>query len=224
VFARINAALSRHGAQLAAARLDGKKPVAIWAVLKPDSAVRPKAKHPRDDQDCVCVNFLVIGWIPEHPRGAVMEGLGRCLERSREGNLTEIIFATHRQLLNICDRQMRARFRLRVGEHVWVGEMHGGQDENHIFGLHVLIRTYFDFDMLSAQQEAGAIMPSLKTGGYRLGDAWLLPIPFRRLDIDDDGTVSITVAEDVPCLASNMKGGDSSQLREISVICQAKGT
>jgi hypothetical protein len=46
-FDRINTALCRHGARLMALRLEGKQPVAVWAVLKPDIAVRAPHRRPR---------------------------------------------------------------------------------------------------------------------------------------------------------------------------------
>jgi hypothetical protein len=201
VFDRIDQQLRRHGAVLQALRLEGKSPCAIWAVLRPRSALtlNPHPDLPGDDQDCVTVNYLTLGATPDAPTGALGEGLwtleikdhaiGRFFERG-DGGPDQAIFAVHDALLNVDSRDLQDRprsVRLRVGNDVWCGEVRAGFDVSIAdFGLHVIVRTHLGFDQLSPGQEFGLIQPRPQAGPYRLGEGWLAPPPFRTLQVDGD--------------------------------------
>ena len=201
VFDCINAAVTRHGARLEALRLD-KQPVALWAILKPRIAVALDADHPRDDQDCVCVNYFAAGWRPDSPGGCVSEGLwsaevtdhalGRCLQRTPGVDLTEAIFAVHHAMLNVDARDLPQSperaipFRLRVGPATWMCEIRIGYDiSSNGYGAHIVVRNYLEFDQLSPRQETEPMIePRPQANAFRLGDGWLMPHPFRRLRRD----------------------------------------
>jgi hypothetical protein len=64
IFDRWNDAFRGAGAHLEEMRLDGKEPVALWSILRPRDAVLANPDHPRDEQDCVCVNYVALGALP----------------------------------------------------------------------------------------------------------------------------------------------------------------
>jgi hypothetical protein len=199
VFDRVDQQLRRHGAQLQALRLEGKRPCAIWAILRPRRAVTLNSDLPGDAQNCVTVNYLVFGSTPEEPMGALGEGLwtleikdhaiGRFFERGNS-DPDQAIFAIHDAVLNVDSRDLQdgtRSVRLRVGDDVWCGEVRAGFDVSIAnFGLHVIVRTHLGFDQLNPGQEFGLIQPRPQAGPYRLGESWLAPPPFRTLQINGE--------------------------------------
>lgn len=196
VFKRINEAITRHGARLMHKRLTGNRPVALWAVLEPRTTLWVKPEHPRDEQDCVCLNFFYIGWIGD--RGVATEGLwtvevtkhalGRYLQRSADRDPTEAIFAAHEALLKLPDSVLeKLQFKLRVGDHAWQCEPNFGRDPHEEINVHITLRTYLEFDQLSPQQEAELVSSNMRTSGAPMAETWLLPIPLKRIVEVEDG-------------------------------------
>lgn len=218
VFDRLNAQLCRHGAQLQALRLDGKQPLALWAVLKPRRAVTVNALEQRDEQPCVCLNYLLIGATPIEPAGCMQEGLwsleltehalGRWLQRSNNDNLDAAIFAAHHAALNVDMREWladpeRTTFALRQGADVWKGDIRIGADVSFggMFTMHLVVRTYLAFDQLSPDQEFGLIVPRPLARDSRLGEGWLQPPPFCYIEVDGDRATGTYWPDAPPLLA-----------------------
>jgi hypothetical protein len=217
VFDRINAAVTRCGARLEALRLDGRRPLALWAILKPRGAVSVDPEEPRDGQSCVCVNYFAAGWRPDTPGGCVSEGLwsfemtdhalGRCLQRTPGVDLTAAIFAAHHAVLNVDSRDLPQEaaipFRLRVGPATWMCEIRVGYDiSSNDREVRIVVRNYLEFDQLSPRQESELMIePRPQANGFRLGDAWLMPCPFRRLRCDGALMLTDVSIEPPPLIA-----------------------
>lgn len=224
VFDRVNKNLCRHGARLEVSRLDGKKPVALWSVLKCRDAVLAEPDHPRDEQDCVCVNYVFIGWSQETPKGGAGEGLwsmeftwhslGRYLERSSGSDLSKAILAAHDAVLKVDIREVKkkrmgpnqTKFTLHVGNDIWKCEFRFGYEVSMDEGLHihVVARTHLDFNQLNPDQEVGLILPLTQVNGFSLGESWLTPAPFR--DLERHGKkVSMKIAPEWRSLTQTIK-------------------
>jgi Fe-S-cluster formation regulator IscX/YfhJ len=200
VFDRINQFLLAHRARPAALRLDGKKPMAAWAFLRPCEAVLADPEDPRDTQDAVSVNYLFIGWAPHRP-GFIFKyanlwslevtdhTLGRYFQRTRDNDLSTAIFRLHDGILNINQDDLTMKpddpFHIRIGEHTWCAELRVTNDDKDECGeklVHAIVRTYMDFDSLSPRREIKLVVPKPQAVGSRLGDHLLMLPPFRRLD------------------------------------------
>jgi hypothetical protein len=217
VFHRWNDKLAQNGARLEGLRLD-TEPVGLWSHLKARETINVDPEHPRDMQDCVCVNYIALGAISLQPVGAYgsAEGLWTAaftdhalhqyLDRQRSDDHSEAladlraaIFAAHRALLNL-DASTLERFArdqsgeilLPVKDTVWAIEMSIGHDVSiDEPETYILVRTALALDQLSPRQEKRFIRPVAQTGG-RLGEGWLLPRAFRRLTKDGDRYVAMT--------------------------------
>jgi hypothetical protein len=80
VFDKWDAALRRVGARLEGVRLDGKRPCAVWALLKARKAVLVAPEHERDAEPAIAVNFVTIGAFT-NVRGRLRRLRGRTLDR-----------------------------------------------------------------------------------------------------------------------------------------------
>jgi hypothetical protein len=67
--------------------------------------------------------------------------------------------------------------------------------------IHIVVRNYLEFDQLSPRQEAEMIAPRPQAEGFRMGDGWLMPALFRRLEYTGSRISSRIVKEPPPLIA-----------------------
>jgi hypothetical protein len=180
----------------------GRRAHAIFSILKPREAVlMAKNGGPASGtlaQDCVSVNYIVIGYMPGPPEHvSVADGLwtlevpdhalGRAVERSRALHPGVIIRQAHLNLLALpqsvaasMSRKDDAGVLIKAGAGAFVAELRLAPDvsTHNAVQCHVRVKTWLADDMLGADQN-----PLCEPGepGDRLGDAWLRPAPFRRI-------------------------------------------
>ena len=190
VFARIDAELRRFGARLEGVDLDGNRPRALWAFLVPhDHSVAYGA--PRDEQPCITVDYLLLycepGRIPVLGRGlwsleVTDHALGRWFQRGPNTDPSEALFAAHRAVLDVDVRDLleppRPAFRMRNASGVWICELHDTGDDDGEHTIHVMLRTYLDFNQIHADQELELITPRPEAE-HRLVNTVLVPHPLR---------------------------------------------
>jgi hypothetical protein len=179
-----------------------KRPIALWSVLNPREAVAIEG-DPGQMQDCVTVNYLIAGAIPDfglpnHRRTDMAEGLwtleipdhalGRAIERS--GVLPDqIIREAHDTLLELPLDKVSLTgeaFLLKAGKGGFICQFSAGQDasiENY-FQFHVRAPTWISDDMMGPNQEPLSMKGA---PGKRLGDTWLRPRPFVRIKETPEG-------------------------------------
>jgi hypothetical protein len=179
------------GVTLEIAHLDGKHPHAVFSILRPRNAVTVETSGDVADaeraslaQDCVSVNYIVAGCMPGPPEHAgLAEGLwtlevpdhalGRAVERSRFLHPGAIIREAHLNLLAMPSRVVNQRAfghpderdeLIKAGPGAFVAHIRAGRDVSlgEAHEVHVRVRTW-------------------------LGDAWLRPVPFRRIYATSNG-------------------------------------
>jgi hypothetical protein len=190
------------------ARLLGKAPLAVWAVLKPRDGVRVDPKTPSEAQDCITVDYLVGGMV--FPRGPFQgdgiwtlevtdHALGRLLQRDPGEDLPAVIMAAHHAVLNI---------RLHNAQTYFAGEgsfrLPAGNGEFRCVGvsgfdvsranepmLHIRALTWLHRDQLQDEPPD----PPVSDDEPRLGDSFLLPAPLRMMEAEIiDGIMDLQVA------------------------------
>lgn len=205
-FTRINHALTTAGATLEGQRLDGKHPLAVWSILAPRDSVTVAPDDPSDAQNCVTVNYVLIGildqgmahranglWtldIPDH-------ALGRLLHRSASDPAASIAAAHHAALRLRYEDVIRGgkidpdfQFLLPAGPGAFVCSLLIGPDIS-IDGQQLLrlrVHTWLADDMLRDNQTS---LIDDGAAGHRLGDSWLLPAPLRRTVLEPGGKVRV---------------------------------
>ena len=182
-----------------------KRPVTVWSVLNPRESVALEG-DPGRMQDCVTINYLVLGNMKRNKQDLIAEGLwtleipdhalGRAIERS--GMLPDqIIREAHETLLHLPAKKVLLNgdsFLLRAGKGGFICQFSMGKDveqPDHI-QLHVRAPTWISDDMMGPSQE-----PLCMKGkpGERLGDAWLRPRPFTKITEIEDGGLKIEVLQ-----------------------------
>jgi hypothetical protein len=202
-FDRVRRALAVTGAALEGVRLDGGDPIAIWSILRPRIAVAVDPDDPAKAQDCITVNYILAGRLPDdvHRLG---EGLwtlelpdhaaGRLMQRRVTADPATNIHAAHRGVLRLRRDDVAPggrvedsfHFLLPAGPGAFICSLAAGFDMSvDEPSLHVRAHTWLDDDQLRDDQTplVGDGLP-----GERLGDGWLLPDPLRMIQTDDDGT------------------------------------
>lgn len=212
-FEKISRALGP-GVTLEAKLLDVKAVRAVWSILKPRESVT--CDIPPDDQqreslfqDCVTVNYFIAGSMPGMI--GVAEGLwtlevpdhalGRAVERSRFLHPGAIIREAHLNLLdlpatvlpdrpNFTNRKAPGVY-VKAGPGCFVGHLLAGSDRSigDRYSAHVRVRTWLSDDQLHADQIP---LCEKAAAGERLGDCWLLPCPFRRIDEFGPNQLAVT--------------------------------
>jgi hypothetical protein len=201
------------GAVLEGLRLEDD-PLAVWSIIKPREAVIVDAPpNSAKMQDCVTVNYILSGRLPEdNPRDGTKEGLwtleipdhalGRCMERSRLMP-TAIIREAHRNILRLrsevvvpnnmldFDRQ----FLVQAGPGGFVCNLQSGLDQfDDTINLYVRCSTWLAEEMLCDNQ---ILLVDDGAPGFRLGDSWLLPAPLKCL-IDDGSGLNMRPLGELP--------------------------
>jgi hypothetical protein len=204
------------GPVLERARLDGEHPYTVWSIMKPRGSVviEPskvsEAERALLAQDCVTVNYFVAGWLPD--RIGVQEGLwtlevpdhalGLAMQHSGLLHPGTIIREAHLNLLaapsslasrsEFTDPERGVLIKAGAGAftcNLLIGpEMSSGD----ALGAHCRVRTWIDDDRLRNDQ-----IPFVQTGepGDRLGDSWLAPAPFRRIEKTGAGEAIVSVCD-----------------------------
>jgi hypothetical protein len=213
-------------------RLDNDFPLAVWSILKPRQSVSVDAPvESGRRQHCCCVNYVLAGVLPRWAGDEVVgtlaviaEGLwtlevsdhalGRAVEYSG-GMLPDAIIAdAHHNLLRLRTEQIdaaerrsgdRMQFLLRAGAGAFVCEFVRSRDVSlgNALGMQVRTATWVDDDRLRDDQR-----PLFEDGvpGARLQDAWLLPVPLRRLWRDGDTYRCLGWAPGLPELLAKPRG------------------
>jgi hypothetical protein len=207
-FARLNSNLTTAGAVLHTVRYEGRSPIAVWAILKPRTSVAIETEDPRLTQDCITVNYILVGcltantahrgdglWSLEVPDHA----LGRLLQRTA-ADPTAILFAAHHAAWRLHVEQVvpdheydpNYQFLPPAGAGAFVCSTRVGEDTSlGTPSMHLYAHTWLAADMLHEGQ-----VPLCDDGlpGARLGDGWLLPAMLRKVT-DDNGLLTGQVWE-----------------------------
>lgn len=208
------------GVALEGLRIDGKHPLAIWSILRPRHAViMDAAPESGLMQDCVTVNYIAVGNLPWLPSDGASKAeglwtlevpdhaLGRAIERS--GLLpTAIIQEAHLNLLALPIELLATttdsagalhitpRFLVKAGAGGFAAQIIIGEDISlgGAFMINARADTWLADDMLHDDQ---MLLVDDGRPGYRLGDGWLMPAPFRRIT-KNGNKYSVTVASPSP--------------------------
>jgi hypothetical protein len=198
------------GVSLEGVRLDGN-PLAVWSILWPRFSVVLNAPADHSlSQDCVVVNYIMAGVIPEGEDlkgvgAGVHDGLwtlevpdhalGRVMARSGLAP-DAIIRAAHHQLLALRQAVLvnsngeieQRQFLVRAGPGGFVCALCAYPDKTLGDAPCVYVRamTWLAEDMLHDDQ---VLLVEDGLPGTRLGDGWLLPAPLRRIECDGDRLV-----------------------------------
>jgi hypothetical protein len=182
----------------------GQGTTLVWSVLKPRGSLAVDPAHPRDAQECVVVEYFIVGQLP----GMIGKGmgfwsiafkdhaLGRLFERNRNCDGAAVLLDAHRAILKArvsdladCFADPQKSFLLPAGKGVFVCTAHMGADVSNRDQpmMSVLAKTYLDEGILRDDQRPLAVDAAF--GQNRVGDNFLLPIPLRRIEIKkiDDG-------------------------------------
>jgi hypothetical protein len=197
------------GCALEQAQLDGKRPYAVFSVLKPrEGVVISEGGEPVEAalaQDCVAVHYLAVGcmsgvigsaeglWSIEVPDHA----LGRAVARSGFLHPGAIIREAHASLLSLpanvveqsaFDSKDGRGALVKAGPGAFVAQIWAASDVSlgGAIGVHVRARTWLADDMLHEDQT----LLEPRDGEARLGDVWLRPVPFRRIVREGDRLMS----------------------------------
>ena len=189
------------GAILEGLRYTKPDPIAIFSILKPRDSVNMDGPAYLT-QDCVVVNYIVVGSLPPDRDGdkvlGIAEGfwtlevpdhaIGRCVQRTR-ALPDKIIREAHLNVLRMNPeqahiRQQRTdehkRFRVRAGEGGFVCSFRvGGEITRHEYMARVFIHSWLYEGMHEADGQS--IQIGNAEPGHRLVDSWLTPAPLRRM-------------------------------------------
>lgn len=175
-----------------------KHPVACWLMLRPRRGVLVDPHSPSLAQDCVAVDYLIVGrydgydvlrratglWSLEFSDHA----LGRLLMRSRAVDLDRAMTEAHYYLMSLPTHRPGIDFGqlwLRGGPGWFVGELRIGRDTTLDGDImtHVRALTWMHEDQLNDNKErlAAQCQPALPLC-ERMADRWLLPAPLRRIE------------------------------------------
>jgi hypothetical protein len=199
---------------LEATYLNGK--LALLSILKPRNAVAVEISGDRSaseraslQQDCVTVNYFVVGKIPSLSRARneleLAEGLwtleipdhalGRAVERSRCLHPGAIIREAHRNALDLPSATVSVLGKnrgayIKAGAGCFAATISAGPDVSNDdqYSVHVRVATWLDEDQLHADQ-----IPLHQKGkpGDRLGDNWLRPEPLREVIETEPGVLRV---------------------------------
>jgi hypothetical protein len=187
--------------------------LAIWSILKPRNAVTVEVSKNISEseraslaQDCVVVNYIVIGCVDDIIQ--VAEGLwtievsdhalGRAVERSRLLHPGVLIREAHLNLLNLpatvleradfTDRTSSGAY-IKAGPGCFAGHFHVSEDvSRNDYTASVRVRTWLDNNQLSDRQ---IVLCEKGKAGERLGDSVLRPSPLCHIERDGSGQLQV---------------------------------
>jgi hypothetical protein len=193
VFAKLDRLISPY-ASLSDLQLEQPTPLALWAVLRPREAVILNSDDPGEQQDCVAVNYLLVG-AAKGPRWAgwadglwTLEvsdhALHQLIARAPGVAVTETLLAAHRCALLLPLSRFAHDYLetilLRAPPGVFICEWLAGADaslDGHT-AVHLRAKTWLHDDQLRADQQQ---LPAGESGD-RLGENYLRPAPLRQLE------------------------------------------
>jgi hypothetical protein len=200
--------LVRRFAHLQEVRFTGRAPLALWAALTPRNAVTVNPATEGQKQDCVAVNYVLVGALAGPGRGGMIadglwsveisdHALLRVLQRDPAADLDAVLLAAHRSALllsnNIAAEADAAAiagegrvsgFLAPAGDGVFIYEFGAATDRSNWQGmLAVRAVTWLHNDQLRDDQRPE---PEGRPGD-RLGEGLLLPAPLRRVSLRRTG-------------------------------------
>jgi hypothetical protein len=200
-FQRIGALVRRFG-HLQEVRFTGRAPLALWAALAPRNAVTVNPATEGQKQDCVAVNYVLIGALAGPGIGGMIadglwsieisdHALLRVLQRDPAADLAAVLFGVHRSALllpnDIAEEVDMAAaagegrasgFLVSAGDGVFICEFNAATDRSNwqkMLGVRAV--TWLHNDQLRDDQRPE---PEGRPGD-RLGEGLLLPVPLRRV-------------------------------------------
>jgi hypothetical protein len=200
-FEKINKLLGP-GATLEAKHLNGKS--VLWSIYKPSNGIILN-DDPSFTQNCVAINYIIAGEMPNHMGGIVIglwtlevpdHALGRAVERSRFLHPGAIIREAHQNLLelpsniiserpNFVDHSLPGVY-IKAGPGCFVGHLimaKAASSSDPMLNIHARVKTWLSNDQLHENQIG---LNDKGEPGKRLGDGWLLPHPYKQIDEDED--------------------------------------
>jgi hypothetical protein len=190
-FTKLDRLLSRHAA-LCDLNLEPPAPLALWAALKPRGAVLLNSEDPGQQQDCIAVNYLMVGAVKGPNSAGWADGLWtlevsdhalhQLIIRAPGVRVAETLLLAHQAALMLPVSQFIQEYvdpvMLRAPLGVFICEWLGGHDPS-IDGtaIHLRARTWLHSDQLRDDQQPfhdGA-------PGDRLGEGHLRPTPLAGL-------------------------------------------
>jgi hypothetical protein len=185
------------------AYLDGKTPIALWSILKPREAAIVDPKYPRDAQECVTFNYVMLG-SPLKTTKPIAEGawsmeitdhaLGRMIERAPKAEHTGLIREAHRRLKNASraslqdHQQANSQFLVPVSAGCFVCEMLTGL-EISLPGIMIIVKVR---TFLGSGMESDLPVVPQGQGAGRAGLSALIPFPLRITEKLGDGRIEAT--------------------------------
>jgi hypothetical protein len=188
-------------AVLEGVRIAGEYPIAVWSILRPREAVAVDSDDPGRRQDCVTINYLVVGvqgrglgdglWTLE----VTDHALGRLLEREPAADLDSVLMQAHHSVLRADIESLRAasksqdRLLVNAGEGVFACDFIIGRDVSagHAIEPHLMARTWLHGDQLCEDQVAMPAGPP----GKRAGESLFVPHPLRQIVETEPGRLAV---------------------------------
>jgi hypothetical protein len=182
-------------------RFTGSAPLALWAALAPRNAVTVTPATESQKQDCVAVNYVLVGALGGPGIGGMIadglwsveisdHALLRVLQRDPAAELDAVLLGVHRSALWLSNDiataadaaaaagEGRASGFLPAGDGVFICEFNAATDRSNwqkMLGVRAV--TWLHDDQLHDDQRPE---PEGKPGD-RLGEGLLLPVPLRRV-------------------------------------------
>ena len=201
-FRRLRGLISK--AHLEAVSLAGKYPVAIWSVLKPREAVTVDNDDPSLQQDCVVIEYFVVGMLPNYLGDRFHKvdsrankgqwtlevpdhALRRLIVRAPGVDIGATLMTAHHAVLRARDDNEQLfpaavdpdkSFLVPAGDGVFVCGLVLGEDVKFGTAAHVFAHTWLHNDQLHDDQTPLLVE---RGTGARLGESLLLPLPLRRM-------------------------------------------
>jgi len=174
----------------------------VWSILKPRESLAVDPAHPRDAQDCVVVDYFVVGQLPGMIGKSMGfwsiaykdHAIGRLFERDRNCDGAAVLRGAHRAILRArvsdladCFADPQQSFLLPAGDGVFVCRVVMATDLSNRGAptVCVVAETYLANNMLGHDQRAIAV--DAVRGQNRIGDQFLLPIPLRAITLKETG-------------------------------------
>jgi hypothetical protein len=202
-FQRVNVLVQRFG-HLQEVRLTGRAPLALWAALTPRDAVTVNPATEGEKQDCVAINYVLVGALAGPGRGGMIadglwsveisdHALLRVLQRAPAADLDAMLLGVHRSALRLSNdiateadaaaaagEERPSGFLVPAGDGVFICEFNAAIDRSNwqkMLGVRAV--TWLHNDQLHDDQRPE---PEGKPGD-RLGEGLLLPVPLRRVSL-----------------------------------------
>jgi len=176
-------------------------PIAVFSIIKPRDSIALNAPIESGmAQDCVTVNYILVGHMPDDRPGlrkiGVCEGfwtlevpdhaIGRCIHRTR-ALPDKIIRECHLNLLRMNPRlvmggnnrvELETRFNVRAGPGGFVCTFRVGEEVSR---REYMARVRADTWIAEEDRDDQALLTGNGHPGHRLVDSWLMPAPLRRM-------------------------------------------